>query len=70
MHRDHELHLRRRGRNFGLLAVLLGFIVLMFGLTVVKVTSGGLAEAFDHVARPALVPDASLNEVPATEATR
>lgn len=64
MHRDHELHVRRRGRNFGLLAVLLGFIAVIFGLTVVKVTSGGFSEAFDHVARPALVPDASsLNEV-------
>lgn len=56
MHRDHELHTRRRGRNFGLLAVLLAFIVVMFGLTVVKVRSGGLSEAFDHVARPALLP--------------
>ena len=56
MHRDHELHGRRRGRNFGLLAVLLAFIVVIFGITVVKVQTGGLAEAFDHVARPALIP--------------
>ena len=56
MHRDHELHARRRGRNFGLLAVLLAFIVVVFAVTVVKVRSGGLAEAFDHVARPALIP--------------
>lgn len=42
------------GRNLGLLAVLIGFVALIFGLTVVKVTNGEFAEAFDHVARPAL----------------
>lgn len=65
MHRDHELHTRRRGRNIGLLAVLLGFIVLMFGLTVVKIQTGGFSQAFDHVARPELVPvdDAGRPEV-------
>ncbi|MEM9796873.1 MAG: hypothetical protein AAF919_10300 [Pseudomonadota bacterium] len=53
---EHEMHIRRRGRNFGLLAVLLAFIVIVFGLTVVKIQTGGFAEAFDHVSRPALVP--------------
>ena len=53
---EHEIHARRRGRNFGLLGVLLAFIVIVFGVTVVKVRTGGLAEGFDHVARPALVP--------------
>jgi hypothetical protein len=37
----HELHRRRFGRNLGVALVLAGFIVLVFGLTVVKVTSGG-----------------------------
>jgi len=36
----HELHRRRFGRNLGVGLVLAGFIVLVFGLTVVKVTSG------------------------------
>ncbi|MEM9145056.1 MAG: hypothetical protein AAGC57_02585 [Pseudomonadota bacterium] len=36
MKRDHELHDRRRGRNLGVLAVLLGFILLLFLVTVVK----------------------------------
>ena len=53
-HKDHELHERRSGRNFGLLAVLIGLVAVVFGLTVVKVTNGEFAEAFDHVARPAL----------------
>ena len=54
---EHELHRRRRGRNIGLLVVLIGLVGIVFGLTVVKVLNlGSLAEMerFDHVARPAL----------------
>ncbi|MCH8166411.1 MAG: hypothetical protein IIC03_00555 [Proteobacteria bacterium] len=36
MRKDHELHRRRRGRNFGLLAVLLAFAALLFWVTVAK----------------------------------
>lgn len=36
----HELHHRRLGRNVGLALVLVAFIGIVFGLTVVKVTSG------------------------------
>lgn len=36
----HELHERRFGRNLGLGLVLAAFVLLVFGLTVVKVTSG------------------------------
>ncbi|PIE12613.1 MAG: hypothetical protein CSA70_08900 [Rhodobacterales bacterium] len=37
---EHELHHRRLGRNIGLGLVLVGFVALVFGLTVVKVTRG------------------------------
>lgn len=37
----HEIHQRRLGRNLGLAVVLLGLIGVVYGLTVVKVTSGG-----------------------------
>ena len=70
MHRDHELHARRRGRNVGLMLVLLAFIGVVFGITVVKVRSGGLAEAFDHVARPSLVPAAEAPAALPAEASR
>ncbi|MFG5383878.1 hypothetical protein [Yoonia sp. R2-816] len=56
---EHELHERRRGRNFGVFALLIGFIAIIFGLTVVKVLQLGDAaqfEKFDHVARPQIVP--------------
>ncbi len=41
--RQHELHKRRYSRNFGLGIVLAGFVALIFGLTVVKVTSEDFA---------------------------
>ena len=41
----HELHRRRFGRNLGLGLVLAGFVALVFGLTVVKVTHEGEARA-------------------------
>jgi hypothetical protein len=51
---EHEMHGRRRGRNMGTLAILIGFVAIMFGLSVVKITHVGPTESFDHVARPAL----------------
>jgi len=59
IHVEHEIHQRRKGRNFGVLALLLAFVALVFGLTVVKVLELGDAqkfESFDHVLRPALEP--------------
>ena len=55
----HELHHRRAGRNIGLALVLLGFIVIVFGLTVVKVTNGDPMQAFDHAPRPEMAQGAS-----------
>ena len=40
---EHELHKRRFGRNVGVAAVLVFFIAVVFGLTVVKVTNGDFA---------------------------
>lgn len=37
---DHDLHKRRYSRNMGLLAVLLAFVAIVFGLTIVKVSQG------------------------------
>jgi hypothetical protein len=34
--RDHELHLRRRGRNWGVFGGLLALAVLLFAVTIVK----------------------------------
>ena len=54
--KQHNLHQRRFGRNVGLGLVLVGLVGLVFGLTVVKVTNGGLLEAYDHQSRTTLLP--------------
>lgn len=53
---DHELHRRRLSRNVGLGLTLGAFIILVFALTVVKVTRGDPMRAFDHTLRPEMVP--------------
>lgn len=53
---EHELHQRRFSRNVGVGLTLAGFVFIVFGLTYVKITSGGLNQGFDHVVRPELVP--------------
>ncbi|MDA0362101.1 MAG: hypothetical protein O3A45_03765 [Proteobacteria bacterium] len=51
----HELHVRRLSRNVGLGLVLVGFVGLVFGLTIVKVSNGSKLEAYDHSPRPSLI---------------
>lgn len=53
---EHEIHRRRFGRNLGLGLVLAAFVVLVFALTVVKVTRGDPMQAFDHTVRPEMTP--------------
>jgi hypothetical protein len=36
LHREHELHRRRRTRNVAVLTALLGFVALLFVVTIVK----------------------------------
>lgn len=43
---DHELHKRRLGRNLGLGGALLAFVLLVFGMTIEKVTNGTPAAVF------------------------
>jgi hypothetical protein len=62
---EHEIHTRRKGRNYGVGLLLVGFIAIVFGLTVVKVLQLGDArkfENFDHVARPQIIPEESTQE--------
>lgn len=53
---EHEIHRRRRSRNVGLAVVLVSFVALVFGLTVVKVQQGDMMEAFDHQPRVSALP--------------
>ncbi|KFE35619.1 hypothetical protein [Thioclava atlantica] len=54
--RDSDLHMRRLSRNLGLGVVLLGFVAIVFGLTIVKVERGGKIEAYDHQPRTSMLP--------------
>lgn len=65
---EHEIYKRRFSRNVGLAAVLVGFVGIVFGLTVVKVLNLGEMQAFDHVVRPELVPHSE--RVPFPEAPK
>lgn len=48
---EHELHSRRRSRNVGLLVVLMAFVAIVFGMTMVKLQrmdDPSAFEGFDH----------------------
>jgi hypothetical protein len=53
---SHELYGRRRSRNVGVGLVLGGFAVLVFAVTVVKLTAEGPVEGFDHAVRASALP--------------
>jgi hypothetical protein len=55
---EHDVHQRRFSRNVGVALVLLGFIAVIFGLTVVKIQNLGAIQGFDHVVRPELIESA------------
>ncbi len=42
---EHEIHTRRFGRNLGVGLTLGAFILIVFAMTVVKVTQGGILQA-------------------------
>jgi Na+/H+-translocating membrane pyrophosphatase len=52
--RETEAQKSRKKSNILLGAVLGGFVVLVFAITVVKMIGGANMEAYDHVRRPAL----------------
>jgi hypothetical protein len=53
---SHEIYGRRRSRNVGLGLVLGAFVLLVFAVTVVKLTEGESMEGFDHGVRASLLP--------------
>ncbi|GIX15631.1 MAG: hypothetical protein KatS3mg118_3590 [Paracoccaceae bacterium] len=48
LNREHELHRRRLGRNAWLGVILGAFVLLIFAVTVVKLSNGGEIRGFDH----------------------
>ncbi len=52
--RETESQKRRKKSNILLGAVLGGFVLLVFAITVAKMVDGNKMEAFDHVRRPSV----------------
>ena len=52
---EHEIHKRRLGRNLGVGLLLVIFVGIVFGLTVVKVLAIGEKRGFDGVVREDVV---------------
>ena len=53
---SHEIYGRRRSRNIGLGLSLAAFVVLVFAVTIVKLSEGQIIQGYDHTYRPQLVP--------------
>ncbi len=49
--KTHELHKRRFSRNVGVGLLLAAFIAIVFGMTVVKITSGEVGAALQGKGR-------------------
>ena len=60
----HELHARRFGRNVGIGLVLGSLVALIFGLTIVKVSTGDNAKAFGHAPEAAQMDNPSTSTAP------
>ena len=48
----HEVYKAKNSSNIGLGLILVGFVVLVFSVTVVKLSTGQSLQGFDHVLRP------------------
>jgi hypothetical protein len=55
---SHEIYGRRRSRNRGLGLVLGVLVVMIFAVTVVKLSRGQMIEGFDHGMRTSILPAA------------
>ncbi|MFD0909405.1 hypothetical protein [Ruegeria arenilitoris] len=49
LRKSHELHQRRFGRNLGVGLTLAAFIVIIFGLTIVKVSGSDFGVSTEEV---------------------
>ena len=60
--RDHDLHRRRFGRNTGVALTLVAFVAVIFGITVAKISTGDMMEAYDHQPRASVLPQSEAGQ--------
>jgi hypothetical protein len=53
--KTHELHARRGRRNLFVGLALLGFVAMVFGITMAKLGNGQMIQGFDHSLRPEMI---------------
>ena len=51
----HKIYELKFSSNIGLGLILIGFVVLVFSVTIVKLSTGQSMQGFDHVLRPEMV---------------
>ncbi len=51
----HEIYSRRGNKNIWLGTLMGSFVILVFFVTIVKLSSGSSMQAFDHALRPELL---------------
>ncbi len=49
-----DFYIKRKNRNFWLAVCLGAFIIMIFLVTIAKLSSGGMIEGFDHTLRPSI----------------
>tara|TARA_B100001113_G_scaffold322024_1_gene292235 strand:- start:1319 stop:1498 length:180 start_codon:yes stop_codon:yes gene_type:complete len=54
---DFEIRKRRSSTNIALGLILAIFVILIFSVTVVKLSNGDKMQAYDHVLRPEMLTD-------------
>ena len=54
---DFEIRKRRSSTNIALGLILAIFVILIFSVTVVKLSNGDKMQAYDHVLRPEMLID-------------
>ena len=54
---DFEIRKRRSSTNIALGLILAIFVILIFSVTIVKLSNGDKMQAYDHVLRPEMLTD-------------
>ena len=52
-----QAHKSKTASNIGLGLILIAFVILIFSVTIVKLSRGNTIQGFDHVLRPEMIGD-------------
>ena len=52
-----QVYKSKTASNVGLGLILIAFVILIFSVTIVKLSNGNTIQSFDHVLRPEMIGD-------------